>query len=270
MAACRMYRIHSAICLYNKCWCYCCCYFIPMHNHIWSFILIRSFVHLKRFSRTNAWSLSSGSSTRTPGILKTVWCVYTKWWYIALVRHFNRSDTSTRDGFVRLLNYDNRAKTKRNSKLNDRRRCSHSQAKLINWFMGECICLFAWINQLNERWKKWLNPQFYERKRRKTPQMFFSLEFQVFADDEMPETICDACQSVMEFCYRFKQMCKRADTLLKQYPLTGMWPEKLQHPKFPVKLFQVSFITQTHGEFVTRLTPLTYTHLLKMRIFAGK
>lgn len=56
----------------------------------------------------------------------------------------------------------------------------------------------------------------------------------------MPVTICHACRSLMEFCYRFKQMCKRADTLLKQYPLTGVWPDRLEHPKFPMKLVQVS------------------------------
>lgn len=43
----------------------------------------------------------------------------------------------------------------------------------------------------------------------------------------------------MDYCYRFKQMCKKADTLLKQYPLTGVWPGRLEHPKFPVKLAQV-------------------------------
>lgn len=80
--------------------------------------------------------------------------------------------------------------------------------------------------------------------------------FQVFADDEMPETICDACHSLMEFCYRFKQMCKKADTLLKQYPLTGLWPEKLQHPKFPVKLFQVSFKTHDELNYISSIFSL--------------
>lgn len=60
-----------------------------------------------------------------------------------------------------------------------------------------------------------------------------------FANDEMPSTICYPCRLLMDFCYRFKQMCKKADTLLKQYPLTGTWPDRLEHPKFPVKLIQV-------------------------------
>lgn len=37
----------------------------------------------------------------------------------------------------------------------------------------------------------------------------------------------------MDYCYRFKQMCKKADTMLKQFPLTGVWPVKLEHPKYP-------------------------------------
>lgn len=65
------------------------------------------------------------------------------------------------------------------------------------------------------------------------------LSLQAFANDEMPSTICYPCRLLMDFCYRFKQMCKKADTLLKQYPLTGVWPDKLEHPKFPVRLIQV-------------------------------
>ncbi|XP_055598735.1 zinc finger protein 37-like isoform X2 [Uranotaenia lowii] len=51
----------------------------------------------------------------------------------------------------------------------------------------------------------------------------------------MPSTICDSCRQLMDHSYKFKQICKKADTLLKTYPLTGVWPEKLQ---LPVNLFK--------------------------------
>ena len=52
----------------------------------------------------------------------------------------------------------------------------------------------------------------------------------------MPSTICDACRLVMDYCYRFKQMCKKADTALKQYTLTGVWPSSYESPKYPEEL----------------------------------
>lgn len=51
----------------------------------------------------------------------------------------------------------------------------------------------------------------------------------------MPNTVCDACRLIMDYCYRFKQMCKKADTALKQYPLTGIWPAKHELPLFPTE-----------------------------------
>ncbi|XP_031620282.1 zinc finger protein 629-like [Contarinia nasturtii] len=69
-------------------------------------------------------------------------------------------------------------------------------------------------------------------------QIMACVSIEVFADDEMPNTICHPCRALMDYCYRFKQMCKKADTLLKQYPLTGVWPDRLDHPKFPIKLHQ--------------------------------
>lgn len=63
--------------------------------------------------------------------------------------------------------------------------------------------------------------------------------WQVFADDDMPCTICDLCRSLMEYWYQFKQMCKTADTKLKQYPLTGALPEKLEHPPYPDAILKV-------------------------------
>ncbi|XP_055309815.1 zinc finger protein 596-like [Sitodiplosis mosellana] len=71
-----------------------------------------------------------------------------------------------------------------------------------------------------------------------TMQIMACVSIEVFADDDLPNTICYPCRLLMDYCYRFKQMCKKADTLLKQYPLTGIWPDRLEHPKFPVKLAQ--------------------------------
>lgn len=52
-------------------------------------------------------------------------------------------------------------------------------------------------------------------------------------DDGLPMTICLACRLLFEHCYRFKQMCKKAETLLKQFPLTGKFPEPLVRPRIP-------------------------------------
>lgn len=59
------------------------------------------------------------------------------------------------------------------------------------------------------------------------------VSIEVFTNDGMPSTICDACRLTMEYCYGVKQMCKKADTNLRQFPLTGKWPEPLQPPKQP-------------------------------------
>ncbi|KAL7737061.1 hypothetical protein ACLKA6_005282 [Drosophila palustris] len=50
----------------------------------------------------------------------------------------------------------------------------------------------------------------------------------------MPSYICLDCRLLFEHCYRFKQMCKNAETLLRQYPLTGKWPEPLEKPRAPL------------------------------------
>lgn len=50
----------------------------------------------------------------------------------------------------------------------------------------------------------------------------------------MPGHICLECRLLFEHCYRFKQMCKRAETLLRQYPLTGNWPAPLEKPRAPI------------------------------------
>lgn len=60
----------------------------------------------------------------------------------------------------------------------------------------------------------------------------------------MPSTICNFCRLIMDHCYRFKQVCKKADTALKQFPLTGIWPKKLELPNYPSELLvKVSLIS---------------------------
>lgn len=68
-----------------------------------------------------------------------------------------------------------------------------------------------------------------------TLQIMACVAIEVYKDDGMPCTICDNCRHLMDHSYRFKQICKKADTLLKTYPITGVWPEKL---KVPVNLFK--------------------------------
>ncbi|XP_065073689.1 zinc finger protein pita-like [Ochlerotatus camptorhynchus] len=68
-----------------------------------------------------------------------------------------------------------------------------------------------------------------------TLQIMACVAIEVYKEDGMPCTICDNCRHFMDHSYRFKQMCKKADTLLKTYPITGVWPEKLQ---VPVNLFK--------------------------------
>lgn len=59
---------------------------------------------------------------------------------------------------------------------------------------------------------------------------------QIFTNDGMPRTICDPCRLIIDYCYRFKQICRKSDTLLKQFPLTGCWPERTALPVYPAEL----------------------------------
>ncbi|KAH8277786.1 hypothetical protein KR018_007394 [Drosophila ironensis] len=63
---------------------------------------------------------------------------------------------------------------------------------------------------------------------------------EVSSGDGMPGYICLDCRLLFEHCYRFKQMCKRAETLLRQYPLTGTWPAPLDKPRAPMISGQAS------------------------------
>lgn len=58
----------------------------------------------------------------------------------------------------------------------------------------------------------------------------------------MPATICELCSSLMDYWYRFKQMCKEADSTLRLVPTTKVWPDALDLPQFsadsPLQLVQ--------------------------------
>ncbi|XP_058447165.1 zinc finger protein 184-like isoform X2 [Malaya genurostris] len=71
-----------------------------------------------------------------------------------------------------------------------------------------------------------------------TLQIMACVSIEVYKDDGMPSTICDNCRHLMDHSYNFKQICKKADTLLKSYPLTGVWPDKLD---VPVNLFKNAY-----------------------------
>ncbi|XP_022231988.2 zinc finger protein 629 [Drosophila obscura] len=58
---------------------------------------------------------------------------------------------------------------------------------------------------------------------------------EVSADDKMPSYICLDCHLLFEHSYRFMQMCKRAETALRQFPLTGTLPAPLEKPRPPTK-----------------------------------
>ncbi|XP_065370314.1 zinc finger protein pita [Calliphora vicina] len=61
-------------------------------------------------------------------------------------------------------------------------------------------------------------------------QIMAIASIEVFSNDGMPCYVCSECTAMFEYSYQFKQMCKKADNLLRQFPLTGKWPECLQKP----------------------------------------
>ncbi|XP_036330702.1 uncharacterized protein LOC118742605 isoform X1 [Rhagoletis pomonella] len=59
---------------------------------------------------------------------------------------------------------------------------------------------------------------------------------EVFLNDGMPSSVCLKCRLTFDYCYRFKQMCKKAENLLTQVPLLGEWPAPLIKPIIPKEL----------------------------------
>lgn len=47
----------------------------------------------------------------------------------------------------------------------------------------------------------------------------------------MPQKVCEVCKTILGNAYKFKQICKRSDTLLKMYPMTGVVPPKIDIPQ---------------------------------------
>lgn len=47
----------------------------------------------------------------------------------------------------------------------------------------------------------------------------------------MPRTVCECCKIILGNAYKFKQICKRSDTLLKMYPMTGVVPPRIKIPQ---------------------------------------
>uniref|UniRef100_A0A182NIP9 Protein krueppel n=1 Tax=Anopheles dirus TaxID=7168 RepID=A0A182NIP9_9DIPT len=59
-------------------------------------------------------------------------------------------------------------------------------------------------------------------------QIMSCVGIEVYREDGMPGMICDNCRVLMSYCYQFKQMCNAADTQLKTFLSTGIWPKKLE------------------------------------------
>nr|XP_014102328.1 zinc finger protein 287 isoform X2 [Bactrocera oleae]XP_014102336.1 zinc finger protein 287 isoform X2 [Bactrocera oleae]XP_036223556.1 zinc finger protein 287 isoform X2 [Bactrocera oleae] len=64
----------------------------------------------------------------------------------------------------------------------------------------------------------------------------------------MPSTVCLKCRLTFDYCYRFKQMCKRAENLLSQVPLLGEWPSPLMKPIIPPELLQKQLTTHKENK----------------------
>lgn len=61
---------------------------------------------------------------------------------------------------------------------------------------------------------------------------------EVFEEDGLPNLICKTCKIILSNSYKFKQLCKRSETLLKTFPLTGQIPNKLLIVQEPLPSFK--------------------------------
>uniref|UniRef100_A0A1B0C9Y1 Putative chorion transcription factor cf2 n=1 Tax=Lutzomyia longipalpis TaxID=7200 RepID=A0A1B0C9Y1_LUTLO len=66
-------------------------------------------------------------------------------------------------------------------------------------------------------------------------QIMACVAIEVFVNDGMPAWICEGCRVFMEHWYRFKQICKKSDTHLRQFHLTGDLPERIDLPLLPAE-----------------------------------
>lgn len=70
----------------------------------------------------------------------------------------------------------------------------------------------------------------------------------MFLNDGMPSTLCLKCRLTFDYCYRFKQMCKKAENLLSQVPLLGEWPAPLMKPIIPPELLPKQITTHKQNK----------------------
>ncbi|XP_075166155.1 pita [Haematobia irritans] len=84
-------------------------------------------------------------------------------------------------------------------------------------------------------------------------QIMAIASIEIFSNDGMPCYVCCDCTAIFEFSYQFKQMCKQADTLLRQYPLTGKWPKALPQPVLTTKSQQSSMTVSKQRTQTTQL-----------------
>ncbi|XP_319587.5 zinc finger protein pita [Anopheles gambiae] len=62
-------------------------------------------------------------------------------------------------------------------------------------------------------------------------QIMSCVGIEVYREDGMPGLICADCRLLMNYSYQFKQMCNDANSQLKAYLSTGVWPNQLSLPK---------------------------------------
>lgn len=62
-------------------------------------------------------------------------------------------------------------------------------------------------------------------------QLLTFLSLKVFESDGMPRKVCETCKVILGNAYKFKQICKRSDTLLKMFPMTGVVPPRIKIPQ---------------------------------------
>lgn len=82
-------------------------------------------------------------------------------------------------------------------------------------------------------------------------------KLQVFQSDGMPKKMCEFCRKILEKFYKFKQICKRSDTMLKMYPITGNIPAKLVIPPELLDSVKPKVEVETTKKVVTECSDAT-------------
>lgn len=66
-------------------------------------------------------------------------------------------------------------------------------------------------------------------------QVMSCVALEIFEGDQLPPYCCNICKKLLELMYQYKQICKQADTHLKQFMITKKLPDKLN---IPLKLIE--------------------------------